>query len=79
MLANREQNLSPVALALADDLRSGRSVGRAELGGHAVVAIAGRTMRSVSLTADGRRRKGSRKDGKLFFKVPADASLALGW
>jgi hypothetical protein len=36
-------------------------------------------MRSVSLTADGRRRKGSRKDGKLFFKVPADASLALGW
>lgn len=42
MLANREQNLSPVALALADDLRNGRSVGRAEVGGHAVEAIAGR-------------------------------------
>lgn len=42
MLAKREQNLSPVALALADDLRNGRGVGRAEVGGHSVEAIAGR-------------------------------------
>jgi hypothetical protein len=37
-------------------------------------------MGAVSLTlADGRRRKGRRKDGKLVFSVPADASLTLSW
>jgi hypothetical protein len=34
----------------------------------------------VSLTlADGRRRKGRRKDGRVVFSVPADASLTLNW
>jgi hypothetical protein len=42
MLAKRELNLSPLALALADDLRSGREVGRAEIGPMTVEAIAGR-------------------------------------
>ena len=42
MLANREFNLSPVALALAEDLRLGRKAGRAEAGGHAIEAIVGR-------------------------------------
>jgi hypothetical protein len=42
MLADREQNLSPPALSLAEDLRSGRSVGRAQFEETAVEAIAGR-------------------------------------
>jgi hypothetical protein len=42
MLANREANLSPIALSLVEDLRGGRVVGRAELGELAVEAIAGR-------------------------------------
>jgi hypothetical protein len=37
-------------------------------------------MAAISLTlADGRRRKGKRKDGKLVFTVPADAGLTLNW
>jgi hypothetical protein len=42
MLANREQNLSPIALSLAEDLRGGRNVGRTAIGRHAIEAIAGR-------------------------------------
>ena len=41
MLANREQNLSPIALSLAEDLRRGRNVGRAEFAGRTIEAIAG--------------------------------------
>jgi hypothetical protein len=41
MLANREQNLSPIALSLAEDLRRGRNVGRAEFVGRTIEAIAG--------------------------------------
>lgn len=42
MLANREANLSPVALSLMEDLRDGRAVGRAGLGDLVIEAISGR-------------------------------------
>lgn len=42
MLAHREQTLSPVALALAEDLRSGRKAGRTEVAGLEIEAIVGR-------------------------------------
>ena len=42
MLAHREQTLSPVALALAEDLRSGRKAGRIEVAGLEIEAIVGR-------------------------------------
>lgn len=42
MLADRERFLSPLALALAEDLRDGRRVGRAEVGGQTIEAIVGR-------------------------------------
>ncbi|MGZ3233166.1 MAG: hypothetical protein ACXU7O_00530 [Croceibacterium sp.] len=42
MLADRERFLSPLALALAEDLRDGHHVGRAEVGGQTIEAIVGR-------------------------------------
>lgn len=42
MLADREKNFSTVALSLAEDLRDGRTVSRAEAAGMEIEAIAGR-------------------------------------
>ncbi len=45
-----------------------------------LIPNAGGRVGAVSLAlADGRRRKGRRRDGKLFFTVPADARLTLAW
>ena len=77
LLANRELTL---------DGHAAETIARRVGGSSATVAmpvlLAGkrRGMGAVSLTlADGRRRKGARKDGKLVFSVPADASLTLSW
>jgi hypothetical protein len=41
MKADRERNLSPIALSLVEDLREGRVVGRSAVGELALEAIAG--------------------------------------
>ena len=85
MLANREQTLSPIALSLAEDLRTGRTVSRTGFAGHAIEAIAGRehlwlrvrgpthafALRACSFIAGpGKiRRPRRRKDEKLRFAV----------
>ena len=51
--AHREKNLSTIALALGEDLRSGREVGRAKVGGMAIEALAGRDHLWLRVTGPG--------------------------